>query len=98
MRKYLMLLAGLCLICGAAWGQTAKNMSLIGQLSFQDGLADVVGYKGGNTEYALVGHESGVGIVSLANPAKLFTAVNNPSMEPLAKEVGQRLQAVLERI
>ncbi|HQL56868.1 MAG: hypothetical protein ACOX51_02540 [Myxococcota bacterium] len=36
--------------------------------------------------------------VSLANPAKLFKAVNNPSMEPLAKEVGQRLQAVLERI
>ncbi len=37
-------------------------------------------------------------VVSLANPANLFTAVNNPSMEPLAKEVGQRLQAVLERI
>jgi choice-of-anchor B domain-containing protein len=87
MRKYLMLLAGLCLICGAAWGQTAKNMSLIGQLSFQDGLADVVGYKGGNTEYALVGHESGVGIVSLANPANPVLLQDLPGINTIWREL-----------
>lgn len=77
-----MMLAALLLVTGTIWGQASKNMSLIGHLTFPDDLADVVGYKAGNTEYAFVGHESGVGIVSLANPANPVLLQDLPEITP----------------
>ncbi|MFN8397799.1 MAG: choice-of-anchor B family protein [Bacteroidia bacterium] len=68
---------GICLLCAAflsGYGQASKNMNLLGHLTFSNDCADVVGYAAPNgTEYAIIGHESGVGIVSLANP-------NNPTL------------------
>ncbi|MBK9449603.1 MAG: choice-of-anchor B family protein [Bacteroidetes bacterium] len=87
MRKYLMMLAALLLVTGTIWGQASKNMSLIGHLTFPDDLADVVGYKAGNTEYAFVGHESGVGIVSLANPANPVLLQDLPGINTIWREL-----------
>ena len=70
MRKLFLLCAIALCSTPLLWGQAAKNMNLIGQLSFPDDCADVMGYASpGGTEYAIVGHESGVGIVSLATPS-----------------------------
>lgn len=38
--------------------------------------------------------EGGV-IVSVADPREMFTLVDNPDVQPLAKEVGQRLRRVM---
>lgn len=87
MRKYFFLTVALLCLGGTMWGQAAKNMSLVGQLSFPDGLADVVGYAAGGTEYALVGHENGVGIVSLANPANPVLLQDLPGVNTIWREL-----------
>jgi choice-of-anchor B domain-containing protein len=70
MRKNALLTLLLLFLGATAFGQAAKNMTLVGHLPFPDDCADVVGYKHpGGIEYAIVGHESGVGIVSLATPS-----------------------------
>lgn len=78
----------MALLCtGMAFGQAAKNISLIGQLSFPDALADVMGYAAGGTEYAIVGHEGGVGIVSLANPANPTLLQDLPGINTIWREI-----------
>ncbi len=42
--------------------------------------------------------ERGAMAVSIAKPLEMFKSVSNPALEPLAKEVDQKLQRVLERI
>jgi choice-of-anchor B domain-containing protein len=87
MRKLLVCIAlGLCLV-SSAWSQAAKNISLIGQLSFPDACADVMGYAAAGTEYAIVGHESGVGIVSLANPANPTLLQDLPGISTIWREI-----------
>ena len=58
------------------FAQPNLNVSLVGQLDYPQTLSDVWGYAAPDgTEYALVGMQNGVSIVSLAdpaNPAELF--------------------------
>ena len=72
MHKMLSLLLWLSLATVGLSAQTAKNMSLAGQLGYgNNDLSDVWGYvDSAGTEYALVGTFSGFSIVSLANPAQ----------------------------
>lgn len=66
----------------------AKNINLLGQLSFNDQLADVMGYAAPNgTEYAIVGHENGVAFVSLANPANPTLVQDLPGVNTIWREI-----------
>jgi choice-of-anchor B domain-containing protein len=87
MRKFLLFLAALMAFGGACWSQAAKNMTLVGHLPFNDVCADVVGYVDGATEYALVGHETGLAIVSLANPANPTLLQDIPTVSTIWHEV-----------
>ncbi|RMG57957.1 MAG: choice-of-anchor B family protein, partial [Bacteroidetes bacterium] len=71
MRIPSLLLALTILSLGLLPAQVAKNMSLVGQLSYGNNeLSDVWGYvDSSGTEYALVGTYFGLSIVSLADPA-----------------------------
>lgn len=71
----------------SANGQASKNINLVGSLSFPDDCADVVGYAAGGTEYAIIGHESGVGIVSLANPANPTLLQHLPGVSTIWREL-----------
>lgn len=80
------LLACLCALPMLA--QPAKNINLLGHLSFNDQLADVMGYAApGGTEYAIVGHENGVAFVSLANPANPTVVQDIPGVNTIWREV-----------
>ncbi len=88
MRKYLLICAMVLASVSAVWGQAAKNMSLIGHLAFPDGCADVMGYAApGGTEYAIVGHESGVGIVSMATPSNPVLLHDLPGVNTIWREI-----------
>lgn len=87
MRKLLYTLL-LCMLAGTGFAQTAKNINLLGHLPFNDQLADVMGYVApGGTEYAIVGHENGVAIVSLANPANPTTVQDLPGINTIWREI-----------
>lgn len=68
-------------------GQASKNITQIGHLPFPDDCADVVGYAAAGVEYALIGHESGVGIVSLANPANPTLLQDLPGVSTIWREL-----------
>ena len=53
------------------YSQAQKNCTLVGKLTYADQLSDLWGYVDPDhgTEYAIVGTEKGLSIVSLANPA-----------------------------
>jgi choice-of-anchor B domain-containing protein len=88
MRKYLLSFAIALTLIPSVWGQASKNMNLLGQLSFPDDCADVMGYVApGGTEYALIGHESGVGIVSLANPTNPVLLQDLPGVSTIWREI-----------
>jgi choice-of-anchor B domain-containing protein len=60
----------LMLFAGSAWSQVPpKNMSLLSHIPYPDITADVAGYVGAGVEYAIIGHETGTTILSLANPS-----------------------------
>jgi choice-of-anchor B domain-containing protein len=88
MRKSIITLMFMALaVCVVA--QAAKNMSLLGTYSnFTGGLADVAGYAApGGTEYAIVGHENGVAIISLANPSNPTLTQNLPGPTTIWREI-----------
>lgn len=71
MKKYPFLFS-VCFLFSVLYLHTAsaqQNISLVGQLSYSQGVNDIWGYEGDNAiEYALVGTQTGVSIVSLQNP------------------------------
>ncbi len=69
MKKTVTWIALLFLLIGSGWAQTAKNVTLLSHVPYNNLTSDVAGYVGGGTEYAIIGHESGTTILSLANPA-----------------------------
>lgn len=65
-----------------------QNFSLVGHVSYNDNLADIEGYVApGGTEYALVGHENGVSIVSLATPANPVELYDLPGINTIWREI-----------
>jgi choice-of-anchor B domain-containing protein len=77
-------LLSLLLLAGTCWSQATKNISLVGHLPYNNICSDVEVYTKAGVEYAVLGHESGTSIISLANPATptlLFEIpVNSPIM------------------
>ncbi|MEO0471653.1 MAG: choice-of-anchor B family protein [Bacteroidota bacterium] len=70
MKQYCLSLC-FCLSFLAGFGQPQKNISLIGQLPYDDDLNDIWGYvDAAGTEYALVGLRNALSIVSLADPSQ----------------------------
>lgn len=71
-----------------AWGQS-KNMTVVGHLAPPTGLiADVQAYVApNNAEYALMGHEGGVTIVSLADPSQPVAIHEIPGVVTIWREI-----------
>ena len=64
------LLAIIIYCCSISFVAAQLNMSLIGELDYQNRVNDTWGYAApGGTEYAFVGTQTGLSIVSLADPA-----------------------------
>lgn len=87
MRKYLVCIVLILCLVPASWAQTSKNVNLIGHLAFPDDCADVMGYAAAGTEYAIIGHESGVGIVSLATPSNPVLLQDLPGISTIWREI-----------
>lgn len=65
----ILLQAGLTI--AGLWGQAQKNVTLVGQLTYNDELNDIWGYVDGTgKEYALVGLVNGISIVDLSDPTQ----------------------------
>jgi choice-of-anchor B domain-containing protein len=64
---FTLLLAGLMAQLG--WSQAAKNMSLLSNVPYPHATSDAVGYVAAGVEYAVVVHQDGTTLFSLANPS-----------------------------
>lgn len=72
----------------AVHAQDSLNVIRRGQVAFPDILADVQAYVAPNgDEYAIVGHESGVGIVSLADPDNPVLLHDIPGITTIWREI-----------
>lgn len=75
----------------SAWGlfaQDSLNVNYVGRVTFPDILADVQAYVAPNgDEYAIVGHFSGVAIVSLANPSAPVILHDVPGVGTIWREI-----------
>jgi choice-of-anchor B domain-containing protein len=87
MKKIILLLLLSC----ATWmlhAQDSLNMTKRGVVPFPDILADVQAYVAPNgDEYAIVGHETGVGIVSLADPDNPVLLHDIPGVTTIWREI-----------
>lgn len=71
MKLYTYFSTVLCLLLtGTCFAQISQNVSFVGQLDYTQNVNDIWGLVGNDgVEYAIVGTQNGVSIVSLANPA-----------------------------
>jgi choice-of-anchor B domain-containing protein len=70
-KRVVMIGTALLAVFSIALGQAQKNLSLVGHLPYVDELADTWAYVDSQGhEYAIVGVQTGVSIVDLANPAQ----------------------------
>jgi choice-of-anchor B domain-containing protein len=87
MNKICLFFLLLCSTTGL-FAQDSLNMVKLGQVTFPDILADVQAYVAPNgDEYALVGHFSGVGIVSLVNPSAPVLLHDIPGINTIWREI-----------
>ena len=76
------------LLFGGAPVSAQLNMTLTGQLDYNDGVNDIWGYVDTEgTEYALVGLETGFSIVSLKDPANPDEVVRIPGQETVWRDI-----------
>nr|MBP6721754.1 hypothetical protein [Bacteroidia bacterium] len=56
-------------VAASAQPIVSKNISLVSHIPYNDICSDVEVYTDAGVEYAILGHEFGTSIISLANPA-----------------------------
>ena len=88
MKKILQIPLFLLLLTGFSYGQSIKNMTLVGHLSYTDQLNDVWAYvdSAGN-EYAIVGANNSTSIVSLATPSSPVELFNIPGASSIWRDM-----------
>lgn len=87
--KKIIVFAITCIMSAALWAQASLNMTLVGQLSYPGNeLANLWGYVAPDgTEYAIIGTEFGVSIVSLADPSNPTEVQFLPGIQTIWREV-----------
>ena len=79
-------IAILVLFSSAALAQDALNMTLLGQLPYDDNLNDVRGALHNGREYALVGLVNGFSIVDVSDPTQPFEVFHKPGPSSLWRD------------
>ncbi len=70
----------LFMLAGSAWSQAALNMTFLANIPYPHATSDVAGFVAAGVEYAVVGHESGTTILSLANPSAPVVVQEIPAL------------------
>ncbi|MFN8397800.1 MAG: choice-of-anchor B family protein [Bacteroidia bacterium] len=74
----------LCCLTLTGWTQSIKNVSLLAHVPYTDICSDVEVYTApGGVEYAVLGHEGGTSIISMANPTNPTLLFELPVASPI---------------